>query len=450
MESGGGKGQVESLWGRIRVSEMGSRVARERPAIGALPSSAVGGGGGGAVRGKRSLLEAAGALSGTSYRPRTKETNAAWEYLLAFVAARLGGGEEREVLGAAAEECLAVLKREDMRDLDKKELLEKTLGIGMDADAYAQLVNLTKRITDFVVAAQGASRVSVAAGQEDDEKGGVAVVFEEDEDEEAAADLVAGEDDEEVEAEMESMIPTIRFEDAQPAATTTVALSEDEDYGGAAVAGISSKMDVDDAEAHLDAVDLELLAFPNGTFARLFLGRLGLKRVLHRRPHDDQQKVHRAREECEDQQAGLRGDSHSRTNSKAHGDGRAISGNSKLARVDASCICGRDGQPEPRAEPPAPHGPGDGRQLFALCAYRSGQDECGAAGDATRDRQALPGGWGGSRPGGGQGCIQDGVHCPDEGAGAGDGAELFSTSGAVRPAGGRAEWRSDVVAGANR
>ncbi|PJF17760.1 hypothetical protein PSACC_02423 [Paramicrosporidium saccamoebae] len=213
-------GQVESLWGRIKMSEMGSRISHDRPVIGALPAKK-----------ERSLLTATAELAGMHYRPRTKETTAAWEYLLSFVGGKVG--EQRDVLAAAAEECLRILKEEG-RDLDKKEAVEGVLG-GMDSDAFAQITNLAKRITDYAP--------ETTSTAHDDDDGGVAVVFEEEDEGQYAAG-----DEEEDEAEIQASIPVIRMDSGymQP--------QEEGDFQ-------VEPADMASTEEALQTVDLDSLAF---------------------------------------------------------------------------------------------------------------------------------------------------------------------------------------------
>jgi hypothetical protein len=80
------------------------------------------------------------------------------------------------VLRGAADEVLAVLKNEALKDLEKKKDIEKLLNT-MSGERFAQLVAIGKLITDFSAEVEG------AAGQALDDEIGVAVEFEEDEDE---------------------------------------------------------------------------------------------------------------------------------------------------------------------------------------------------------------------------------------------------------------------------
>lgn len=246
--SGGTTGAVESLWGRIKQNEMGNRMGREKPAIGTLPNQRA------AVPiKKKGLLEAAGELCGARYRPRTKETSLAWEFLLAFVASRIGA-EERDVLAAATEECLIILKDESVegRELERKARLEATLQLPLNVDDFAQIVNLAKRITDYV---SGSGSGPPTATQDQDE-GVVAVVFEDEDDEGGVGTVFAEEDGEGGEDEdLDNLPVSIPILKTQEAFTAV-----EEDYGELPQAS------PDQPEHHqaLEDIDLESLAFPQG------------------------------------------------------------------------------------------------------------------------------------------------------------------------------------------
>lgn len=194
------------------------------------------------------ILTGTAELAGTTYRPRTKETTAAWEYLLSFVAGRTGG-EERDVLAAAAEECLRIMKNDDEGDLGKKGNVEAVLG-HLDADTYAQLVNLTRRITDYTPALGAATMKT-----EEDDEAGVAVVFEEEDDDEEDRQYLSGIVDEEDEAELDASIPVIKME-------AGFTLPEEDEQGTFEL----PTMIQDEQEGEsLNVIDLDSLAFAQGT-----------------------------------------------------------------------------------------------------------------------------------------------------------------------------------------
>lgn len=284
-----GGGAVESLWGRVRLADMGTRVSREKPTLGALP--AVAEKASRATKGRRTKLtgiDGRGDLPGASYRPRTRETAAAWEYVLAFIAARLGE-VPREVLAAAAEECAGIILDSGsggLRDLEKKERIERIMGrIDLSNEQYNQLVNLCKRVTDFVLAPTAGTDTTTnewGQGQEEGETE-MAVVFEEEEDDqEEMVPLGAGETegDEGTDEEADAAIPIPII-----MASTMAAQAElgNEDAGEGEVielvtlskrqhmaSGTCSTADTDAAAAASEVssppeLDLESLAFTQGS-----------------------------------------------------------------------------------------------------------------------------------------------------------------------------------------
>lgn len=226
------------------MSEMGSRVIRERPAnvpIGALPTS---------KKSQSSYTKGdSGILTGSVYRPRTKDTAVAWEYILSFVQGLLGGEQPRDVLASAAEECLLIMKNEHLKDLDRKEKVEASLFCGeLSMDAFAQLVNLCRKVTDF-----SSGEVAQNTVPEEDD-GGVAVVFEEEEEEENGGSNILGDGEEEDDYVPEGAIPIIR----QQEEFTEETFKEDE-----LVMNDGFPSEVLE-ESELQVLDLDSLAFTQG------------------------------------------------------------------------------------------------------------------------------------------------------------------------------------------
>ena len=116
-------GEPETLWGRINQKDMGSRVARERPQEledkleklkkkmakkaqkGDLDRKDRGG--------PSDVMKATDQFSDT-YRPKTKETKAAYEQLLVRIRGALGD-LPGDILRGAADEVIAVLKNDRMK-----------------------------------------------------------------------------------------------------------------------------------------------------------------------------------------------------------------------------------------------------------------------------------------------------------------------------------------------
>ncbi|KAI5476145.1 pre-mRNA-splicing helicase BRR2 [Pseudohyphozyma bogoriensis] len=188
-------GEAESLVGRINPKDMGSRAfkedidleakkkkaekereRRERKDEGAGRKKAV-------AKGIRygDVLEATQDLEGLSYRPRTAETRAVYELLLSAVHSSLGD-QPQDMVRSATDIILETLKSEDLKDFDKKKEVDSVIGNELGADAFAQLVGLSKKITDYGEEEE--------KGKDEDDEGavdddvGVAVVFDEEEEEE--------------------------------------------------------------------------------------------------------------------------------------------------------------------------------------------------------------------------------------------------------------------------
>lgn len=298
-------GGVESLWGRIKQAEMGSRVERDRPAIGALPTqkeSTVGGTAGARaaapLRRKKTLLETAGELTGSRYRPHTKETSLAWEFLLAFVANKIGA-EERDVLAAAAEECLVILKDESVegRELERKTRLEAVLQLSITLDDLAQMVNLAKRITDYVSPTKGPSASTIYQPEDQAADAAVAVVFEEEEEEEEEEEdeeedgTNAGFDGVGAEDTMFAPVPIPILRES-PMAPLEEEQEQATRYGDLSMAPLAMA----ESQPELQDLDLESLAFPQGKICQCALLTPCPNNYVPapRRPHHDQQKVHRS------------------------------------------------------------------------------------------------------------------------------------------------------------
>ncbi|EFJ32423.1 hypothetical protein SELMODRAFT_144158 [Selaginella moellendorffii] len=196
-------GEPESLWGRIDPRRFGDRVDHGKPPellekkakaskrkekenqddVLRRPSK----------RSKGSQEESVLSLQeeGT-YRPKTKETRAAYEALLSTIQQQFGD-QPQDVLRGAADEVLVVLKNDKMKDSDKKKELEKLLN-ELSQERFNQLVNIGKIIVDFYDGGDAGG----AAGEALDDDIGVAVEFEEeDEEEESDVDEVQEESENE-------------------------------------------------------------------------------------------------------------------------------------------------------------------------------------------------------------------------------------------------------------
>ncbi|QCD95970.1 DExH-box ATP-dependent RNA helicase DExH12 [Vigna unguiculata] len=205
-------GEPESLWGKIDPKSFGDRAYRGRPAEldeklekaknkkkkkdrDAAADAAV------SVPSKRRRVQHDSVLSASDdgvYQPKTKETRAAYEAMLSVIQHQLGG-QPLSIVSAAADEILAVLKNDTLKNTDKKKDIEKLLN-PIPNHVFDQLVSIGKLITDFQEAADVPNGNSAMDGEEGlDDDVGVAVEFEENEDDDEESDLDIVQDDEEEE-----------------------------------------------------------------------------------------------------------------------------------------------------------------------------------------------------------------------------------------------------------
>jgi pre-mRNA-splicing helicase BRR2 len=126
------------------------------------------------------------------YRPKTRETRAAYEALLSQIGAQFGD-VPADVLRGAADEVLAALKDDRQTDPDKKRCVEALMG-SVTSEKFATMVAIGKMITDWT--APGELEAG-AAGEALDDDIGVAVEFEEEEDDDEGGEVdVLGDEDE--------------------------------------------------------------------------------------------------------------------------------------------------------------------------------------------------------------------------------------------------------------
>ena len=153
-------GAPTSLAGRIDPREMGSRVQREVPKdLDKKKKKATDAKQEGAERtskrkaadagfGYTDIIEATQDVEGLQYRPRTAETREVYELILSSVHQALGD-QTQEVVRSAADAVLEELKDENKKDFDKKKSVEELLGTSISNEVFSQLVNLSKKITDY-------------------------------------------------------------------------------------------------------------------------------------------------------------------------------------------------------------------------------------------------------------------------------------------------------------
>nr|XP_012298672.1 U5 small nuclear ribonucleoprotein 200 kDa helicase-like [Aotus nancymaae] len=126
------------------------------------------------MKGYTLLSEGIDEMVGIIYKPKTKETRETYEVLLSFIQAALGD-QPRDILCGAADEVLAVLKNEKLRDKERRKEIDLLLG-QTDDTRYHVLVNLGKKITDY-----GGDKEIQNMDDNIDETYGVNVQFESDE-----------------------------------------------------------------------------------------------------------------------------------------------------------------------------------------------------------------------------------------------------------------------------
>eukprot|EP00879_Flechtneria_rotunda_P008744 GHRR01009158.1.p1 GENE.GHRR01009158.1~~GHRR01009158.1.p1 ORF type:complete len:300 (+),score=98.06 GHRR01009158.1:181-1080(+) len=126
------------------------------------------------------------------YRPRTKETRAAYEALLNTIHG-IFGDQPADVLRGAADEVLTALKNQNKTDPERQKECQELLG-AISNEKFYELVVLGKLITDFVGEGE---QITPNEGGGLDEDIGVAVEFEDEEEEEddEVAEIVDTDDD---------------------------------------------------------------------------------------------------------------------------------------------------------------------------------------------------------------------------------------------------------------
>lgn len=196
-------GEPESLYGKIDPKEFGTKAVREQPK--AKKEQAT----------KKSVMDSESAKrkreddqAFSKYEPKTKDTREVFELILAYVSDYMVG-VPTELVSDVANEVLELLKKDDVKDLDKKKLIEHLLDSRLESEKFTQLLGLSRKITDY-------QKEEGMEMQDDDpsrklQDEGIAVVFDEEEEEndmeayEVQEDVIPEEDEE------EERIPT--FED---------------------------------------------------------------------------------------------------------------------------------------------------------------------------------------------------------------------------------------------
>ncbi|KAJ1925898.1 Pre-mRNA splicing [Tieghemiomyces parasiticus] len=188
-------GEAETLWGKVDIRDMGTRAQRETAPVQRKAKKTHKRPTGGDGHGRTStVLAAAADLEGLNYHPRTPETRAVLDLILALIHPYLGD-QSQEVIRSAADEVLEILKNDHLRDPDRHKEIDTVLDSRLTADQFAKLVQLGKRITDYH------PDDGSGAGDEDgkttrpgrdadtlDDELGVAVVFDQGDEEDETSD----------------------------------------------------------------------------------------------------------------------------------------------------------------------------------------------------------------------------------------------------------------------
>ena len=265
-------GDPESLAGRINIRDMGSRDARQNVPKQKKKTTDLKNVERGNIRegqdvlereqrkrkrGETQQLRGVGILSeadalveGLRYRPRTPATRQIYDLILTMTAKHLGD-VPHEVIRSAADAILEQLKNEDMKDHEKKKEVDDYLGVSSSPKEFNELVNLSKKITDYDQEDDTKANdedTGAEDGAELDERQGVAVEFddEEEDDEDGAQTFEvrdgeeSSDDDESEEHENEGKAAREGDEELDPARN----LRDDEDMimdGGVNGADIKDK-----------------------------------------------------------------------------------------------------------------------------------------------------------------------------------------------------------------
>jgi len=214
-------GEAETLWGKMKGS-MGDRASNsqnnkeleEKVAKMKSQSQKRKSTDDPAVKKKHRLLGGGHVLATSfeqtsgGYKPKTRETRLAYQYLLNFVQTYIGD-QAQDIIRGAADEVLAILKNDKTRAPDKKKEIEELLGASMTESRFADVSDIGRNITDY-------SEEAIAESNNEtiDDELGVAVVFDDDEEEEENFEVREdSEDEEEEEGEDTKAMDTIDAHD---------------------------------------------------------------------------------------------------------------------------------------------------------------------------------------------------------------------------------------------
>ena len=198
-----GKGEVETLNGKIDKYRMGDRIVNsssgndrknkelvDKSLDNSSKRMRTGEHLGGTSKASKGSILQYNNNDSYAYQPKTKESKIAYEEILNSVQTLLGD-QPQDVLHGAAEEVLSILKDNTIKDLDKHKEVNKILSV-IPSELFHKLVNLSKTINDFNI--NGISDDIEDGKMEMDENLGVAVIFDDDDDDDIRQIAGAGGD----------------------------------------------------------------------------------------------------------------------------------------------------------------------------------------------------------------------------------------------------------------
>ncbi|KAF2863346.1 Sec63-domain-containing protein [Piedraia hortae CBS 480.64] len=218
-------GDPESLAGHVTIRDMGVGAVREAapaPQVRKRKRTEPAQKSRGGILGQADLL-----VEGLKYRPRTSATRDVYELLITSVAQKMGSNYGLEVTASATDSVLEFVKDESLTNKEKKREISDILGASVSDEEFNQLLNLSKKLTDYNAQDELDDVADQVAGAMDiDERQGVAVDFSEGEeendgptfevrdgDEDSEEDAVPAGSDEEAPAEKEGSAPGSDVED---------------------------------------------------------------------------------------------------------------------------------------------------------------------------------------------------------------------------------------------
>ncbi|PWN50035.1 Sec63-domain-containing protein [Violaceomyces palustris] len=256
-------GEAETLVGRINPKDMGSRVERERikdldkkrkkaAADDELRQRGPKRQAGSGVQNYSDILQATAEIEGLRYQPKTAENREVYELILSIVHTALGD-QAHDIVRSAADTVLEILKDENLKDLDKKRECEDIVG-SLSSETFGQLVNLSKKITDYFQEDERTGGPDTEKEGGLDEETGVALLFE-DEDAESDAEGETYVVREESDDEDEDDVKEGEAEEAAEEAGDGVAVAEEIVIGGESNGVRDSKKGAEDDELSPHDVD---------------------------------------------------------------------------------------------------------------------------------------------------------------------------------------------------